>query len=98
MKPITIQGDLLITKIDKIPVGAIRRNDRVLVYGEATGHKHEITDGSVFGYQDRILMTVPTGTTIIHEDHFPVPLEKGDYEIVRQRQKTGKDMTALIID
>ena len=95
---IMIQGDLLITKIDKIPSGAKKRENNILVWGEATGHAHRITAGSVYDHDDRILFTVPTGATIIHEDHGETPIEEGDYGVIRQRQKTGKDMTALVID
>lgn|SRR3990167_1366763 len=98
MKIIAIQGDLLISKINKIPAGAKKREGKVLVWGEATGHAHQITAGEVFDYGTRLLFTAPVNTTIIHPDHDSIPLEKGDYEIVRQRQKSRKNMTALVVD
>jgi len=98
MKIEGIQGDLLIVKINGIPAGAKRRNDKVLVYGEVTGHAHRLLDGEVFDYEDRILFTVPASTTIIHEEHDPLPLKKGDYEIIRQREYNRENMTRMVVD
>lgn len=93
-----IQGDLRIIKISNLPKNAKKREGKVLVYGEATGHAHKLSEGEVYELNDRILFTVPTGATIIHEEHYPIPLEKGDYEIIRQREYTKDNMTSLVID
>jgi hypothetical protein len=97
--PIAIQGDLFIIKIDKIPSGAKKRDNLILVEGESTGHAHRLSEGEVYDYQDRLLFTVPANATIIHEEHRIIPLpEKGTYEIIRQRQKSKDSMTKLVID
>ena len=97
-KIIAIEGDLVFYKINKIPTKAKKRNDKVLVYGESTGHSHRITNGDVYDYEDRVLFSIPSYAEIVHEEHKPIPFEKGEYEVIRQRQKTGKDMVALVVD
>lgn len=99
MKIVGIQGDLLIVKIDKLPEEAKSREGKVLVFGEATGHAHRLVEGNVYEADDRILFTVPFQTEIIHEEHHPLPIvEKGTYEIIRQKEYKNKDMTALVVD
>ena len=95
-----IQGDLMIIKLDKgIPKTAIKRPNNVLVEGETTGHAHRLSEGEVYDHQDRIIFTAPVGANIYHEEHdiYEIP-ETGDYEIIRQRQKTSRDMTQLVVD
>lgn len=82
------QGDLLIVKVKKIPENAIGQNSRVLAEGEATGHKHELTDGEVYAVGDVLYFRVPEGksVTLNHPEHKPITFESGDYQIVAQRE------------
>jgi len=96
-KILHIQGDLRFIKATEARKGK-KRPDTVLVYGESTGHKHFLRDGEVYDYGERLLFSVSTNTTIVHEEHNPIPFEKGDYEVIRQREYKNKDMTALVID
>lgn len=77
----------------------------ILAYGEVTGHAHEVvaavkTDdlpkdmppAQLFEAPDgkRFLM-VAVDCTLIHQEHGPIALKPGAYEVVRQREYTDDD-------
>jgi hypothetical protein len=92
------QGDVLIIPVAEMPGGAQclehRRSPVVLAEGEATGHAHAIRDGEVREYwwsgpkdgPSQWLIDVLEECTVTHEEHAPVPLRRGVYRIVRQRE------------
>lgn len=86
------QGDLLIKKIKKLPSGIVKKKDNVVLRGEATGHAHALQHGTVyemFGYAQRLRITyleVPKLGKLVHEEHNPIELPQGIYEVVRQRE------------
>lgn len=99
------QGDLLIRKITKIPssVKTTLKADRVVLEGEITGHNHELVDGKVLlvnsGQDNQFdrredaphaFLELEKDTTLIHPEHGPIELKKGDYEVIRQREVRGK--------
>lgn len=67
----------------------------VLAYGEVTGHAHAILDPGVIAWSlpdNKLLLDVPEGgATVVHEEHAPIPLEPGAYEVVRQREWTDNE-------
>jgi len=83
------QGDVLILEI---PASAAIRGkvtaDRILVYGEATGHAHRI-DSDV-----PVIMDSPQGKTIssvvpfrlVHDEHDTIEIPEGTYRVIRQRE------------
>lgn len=92
------QGDVLIRRVRSLPKEAkdITPKGRiVLAYGEVTGHAHAIADGEVreFSMADaanvtRRFLNVVKEATVRHEEHAPIPLPPGVYEIVQQREYT----------
>ena len=93
------QGDILIIKIDKLPKKAKKRNSKILLKGESTGHAHRLEEGEIYEYNDRVLLSIPIPTRIIHEEHNLISIdEPGLYEIKRQREYQSKDMTRLVVD
>lgn len=91
------QGDVMIRKISELPTTAKpeKRNGRiVLAYGEVTGHAHAIAERGVKAYTmadagtavRRFLEVVSKDATVRHEEHAPVPLPPGLYEVVIQRE------------
>ena len=58
----------------------------ILVRGEATGHAHTATGvGAAFAPSEGGgMLTLPMGGLLDHEEHGPVPLWPGIYEIRRQ--------------
>lgn len=90
------QGDVLIIPVDELPTNAkpaTRENGRViLAHGEATGHAHAIMDSDVELYEtadtaDRWLR-VRSVATVIHDEHAPIALPKGNYIVRRQVEYT----------
>jgi hypothetical protein len=93
------QGDVLIRQIKSLPKSAkdITHPGRiVLAYGEVTGHAHALAEGEAQEYTmadagsavRRFLKIVGKNAAVRHEEHAPIPLPPGLYEIVQQREYT----------
>ena len=85
------QGDVLLVAIDKAPRSGCKiRKDGVLLEGEATGHCHRVADltaAELYDIGDRLYLSVfEQGVSIVHEEHLPIRLPAGDYEVRRQRE------------
>lgn len=78
------QGDLLIKEIKSVPQEAKISADKVLAYGEATGHKHQIV-GQMQVFRDGNRQFLEGNGQLVHEEHGPLELE-GTYEVIRQRE------------
>lgn len=85
------QGDVLFIKRDNLPAGGqkpiARDNGRVVVaYGEVTGHAHATAAPDVQQVEiDNIRWLVaPDEFTITHEEHAPITLDSGVWEVVYQ--------------
>lgn len=75
------QGDVLIKKVSD--VRGEKLNHLTLAQGSKTGHHHTITKGSAELYQDNgtMFLKVKKEATLTHQEHKPIAIEKGDYEI-----------------
>lgn len=94
------QGDVMVSRVKAIPAGAKavkQTNDKiVLAWGEVTGHSHaiaepearEYTFADAGGIVRRFLEVFDRGATVRHEEHAPIPLPPGFYEITQQREYT----------
>jgi hypothetical protein len=85
------QGDLLIRRIESLPSSkATVKANGVLVEGETTGHAHRVEDltkAEVLEIGEGLYLRVDeAGVRIVHEDHGPIVLEPGTYEVIRQRE------------
>lgn len=86
------QGDVLIESVDSIPDGAEiqKRNGRiVLAYGEVTGHAHAIHEQEVEELKfnaDVFLRVLRDKAKVVHEEHSPITLPKGNYRVIRQKE------------
>ncbi|WP_329128698.1 hypothetical protein OG552_00900 [Streptomyces sp. NBC_01476] len=94
------QGDVLIVPIEEsaLPSGiedAPRqpRNARgrlVLALGEVTGHAHAVVGAGRLvreaGPAGPMLLHLPEGGRVVHEEHGPISLSRGWYRVVRQRE------------
>lgn len=89
------QGDVLVVAVPGIPEGARplpRDQGRiVLALGEATGHAHAIADPLAAlletELQERFLHVLAEGGVLLrHEEHDPVLLPQGVYQVRRQRE------------
>jgi hypothetical protein len=92
------QGDVLIRRISSLPTQKAQqtRLTGILAYGEVTGHAHRVEDlthAEVLEIGDGLFLRVaPAGVRVIHEEHAPVSLPAGDYEIEIQREYTPAEI------
>lgn len=83
------QGDLLIVRIQKLPVNAQPQKNRVLAEGEATGHLHELDENSeVFEEKGTLYFRVKENarSKLTHPEHHTLTFEPGEYRVIRQRE------------
>lgn len=80
------QGDVLIMRVNSIPVDAVditpKEGPLVLAYGEVTGHSHAFKGGGVALLErgPRRYLRVTETAAVTHEEHDPITLEVGLYE------------------
>ena len=97
------QGDIAIIPVKgRRPKGAKlakRDNGRiVLAYGEVTGHAHAILDNDAELWEtaaaaDRFLrVRARGGAVLVHEEHAPIALPKGDYIVRHQREYSPEEL------
>ncbi len=94
------QGDVLLREVDAIPEQArpVERDDGrlVLAYGEVSGHAHVVDapeDEAILlsaGENARFLRLM-ADVDLVHEEHGPVELPAGLYQVIRQRVWTDAD-------
>ena len=86
------QGDVLFVKVADLPAELVERKSDVLVEGEATGHAHRLTEGQAWQTQEGVLfLSAVTGSKIVHEEHAPIELEPGYWQVIRQREYSPKE-------
>jgi hypothetical protein len=99
------QGDVLIRRIDALPNAelkpiALDAGRVVLAYGEVTGHAHAIVSPDVlFLINEQTLnryLDVKQPVTLKHEEHFPIQLPAGQYEVVQQREYTPQGLRDVV--
>lgn len=96
------QGDVMIREVSSLPANAKAVKNRgriVLAHGEVTGHAHAIAvrDAKEFTMQDaagvvKRFLHVASCATVKHEEHAPIALPAGIYEIVQQREYTPEEI------
>jgi hypothetical protein len=88
------QGDVLVMRAEHLPAAPFQvRRDRqgrlVLAGGEASGHAHVIDDPGAELLDDpltgRRYLRLVTESKLSHEEHAPIALPPGLYEVRRQR-------------
>jgi hypothetical protein len=83
------QGDVLITRLARLPEGLNERQSKIILAGEVTGHAHRLVQGRVLeDARGALFLEVLQQTQVGHEEHRPLPLEPGFYQITRQRDYT----------
>ena len=85
------QGDLLFKKIAALPDHLKEKPDNIVAGGEGNAHTHMLVNGELFQVErsDQKYIRTREDTRLIHEEHLPIKLEPGDYEVVRQREYLG---------
>lgn len=82
------QGDLLIVNVQNIPEKAVKKVNRILAEGEATGHMHELDSGEVYESNGTLYFRVSENseTTLNHPEHGAMHFGPGTYKVIRQRE------------
>lgn len=81
------QGDVLLVKVANLPATLIEHKSDVLFEGEATGHAHRLRGGQVYQTREGLLfLEAVAGSKIVHEEHAPIELEPGYWQVIRQRE------------
>jgi hypothetical protein len=90
------QGDVFLERVSSLPAKAVRlsrdQGRLILAYGEQTGHAHVVeTDADVVEaflaeLDGQTYLSVPASARVVHEEHGTIPLPKGVYKVVRQRE------------
>jgi len=91
------QGDLLITPVKEIK--GRKQKDKIVAYGEGTGHTHQVVDGDVYrtGKNGAKYLDLPVDTKLVHDEHGPIDLPKGKYKVQQQREYKPKLKKAVRI-
>lgn len=106
-KMLVRQGDVMFIPINRLPDGPQKKRDNgTAAYGEVTGHSHRLSDldaAEVLEIGDGLFVRVSEsggvsipGATFIHEEHLPVTLEPGDYEIRIQREYQPEGVRSVL--
>ena len=87
------QGDVLIRRVSTLPTtGTQQRLTGILAYGEVTGHAHKVEDlakAEVLEVGGGLYLRVgEEGVRIVHEEHAPISLPPGNYQVEIQREYT----------
>lgn len=92
------QGDILLVpkkltgknKVDSNEIlKEIGKNEKILAYGEKTGHSHTLRGDVTFydGGNGLTLCQVGIeGAILVHQEHDHINIEEGDYIVVTQRE------------
>ena len=97
------QGDVYIIPVEDISLGNVRcLDDGVLATGEATGHRHRIAEGDLgkaalyeLGGQKFLRVSAEGGISIVHEEHGPIQIAPGLYEVRIQREYFMKSIQEI---
>jgi len=98
-KKIYRQGDILFKKIDTLPTSLTEKPDKVVAEGELTGHAHLLMNGALFEVINSEDLYIQAGesTKIIHDEHLPIKLEPGSYQVIQQREFLGQGIGRNIV-
>jgi hypothetical protein len=94
------QGDVFIISVKGAPTGQRVQRRPVLAEGEVTGHAHRLArpdSGSVFTVGNQMYLEVLESTaSVTHEEHGPVELTRGCYEVRIQREYSPKEIRRVV--
>lgn len=102
------QGDVLLVRVGDLPADARplpREGGKVvLAHGEATGHHHAVLErdaelfapGEASAAAERYLRVGQGGATVTHQEHAPIALPEGVYEVRRQVEYTPQAIVRVV--
>lgn len=89
------QGDVFLRRVEALPPGEKSvprgRSRVVLAEGELSGHAHVLPARHVRVFRDdasarSFVLVRQRGSQLQHEEHAPIAVPEGIYEVVRQRE------------
>jgi hypothetical protein len=91
------QGDVLIKRVEAVPqTTANKRESGILAFGEVTGYCHKVENlnqAEVLEVgTDLYLRVSEDGVRIVHDEHAPIMLPAGNYEITIQREYSPEEI------
>lgn len=92
MKKMYRQGDLLFIQVKMPSENVKERKTKVILGSAVTGHAHTLTNGTVYETDNpgRFYLNITEeDARVVHEEHGPIPLEMGWWEVRRQREVNG---------
>lgn len=103
-----VQGDVMFILLSEKP---IMKNYKpispqagriVIARGEKTGHVHTVDSAAAtlfsFAFNDERIIVVDMETEVEHDEHPPLTLSPGAYNIVLQRQYVEKEKARRVLD
>lgn len=92
-------GDVMIEKVDQMPVGKKKLPHTTLALGEVTGHSHRVKEkqsAELYIFSGLLFLRVLSDqATIIHEEHGDIVLPQGDYRVWQQREYTPEEIRTV---
>lgn len=81
-------GDNFLKRIEQLPDGVVKKEGKIIAYGEITGHTHRFENDGVdlYGLGEKQYLTVAVPSPLIHEEHHEIIIEPGIYEIIPERE------------
>ena len=94
------QGDVFVITTAALPkIGRTERRP-VLAEGEVTGHAHRLQDPTsahVFSIGKNLYLEVLSDSaTVVHEEHGPITVPRGEYEIRIQREYSPQEIRRVV--
>lgn len=94
------QGDVLLIpaplpKQAVVVAGERQRGGLVLAHGEATGHAHVLTDAEELRVAERRFVRLTVVGKLFHDEHAPIAVPPGTYEVRRQREYTPEEIRTV---
>jgi hypothetical protein len=89
MKKQYVQGDVILVPVETMQGKKQERTERgyVLADGESTGHAHTVQDEIEMMISDAgMFVASETPFTITHEEHKPITVPPGKYEVKRVQE------------
>lgn len=83
-------GDVLLRSLSQLPRNVQWRSGAILAHGEMTGHSHRLDCPDaiqLWASGNTLFLEVKnTGVQLVHEEHQPIELPPGFYQVWRQRE------------
>src|SRR5579863_3387577 len=97
------QGDVLVVSTKTVEAGEKEPNgsdgSTVLAHGEVTGHAHRfMDDGEIVAGRARRQLTLMRTSALIHEEHSPIEIPAGRYDLPRQVEWTDDNEPRQVAD